>query len=123
MAQTKIHGGVQISQGLTGSLTHVTLSFNSINVSGRLAVGGAVEKALELIAGAGFNPVIIGTPFDLNATADAMHVALEGTFGTDTYDGTNAETVAAHLEDILTAVAATIDGVDFSAILVTAFVY
>lgn len=46
--------------------------------------------------------------------------ALGGAFGTDTWDGTNSETFAAHLEDLVIA-AGTHQGVDLSSCLVTAY--
>lgn len=120
---TKANGGVATSVNTTGSLTHIRVNFNSVNVSAKFGVGGAVEKAAEVIQGAGFNIVMIGTAQDSDATADGVRMALEGTFGTDTYDGTNSETVAAHLEDVLQAVAATVDGVAFGSVTVDAFTY
>ena len=36
-----------------------------------------------------------------------IDVYLEGDFGTDTYDGTNSETLAAHLEDLIQGLGAT----------------
>jgi hypothetical protein len=33
-----------------------------------------------------------------------IDVYIEGDFGTDTYDGTNSETLAAHLEDLIQAI-------------------
>ena len=120
---TKVAGGVAASVNTTGSLTHVRVNFNSVDVSAKFGVNGAVEKACEVIQGAGFNIVMIGTAQDSDATADGVRMALEGTYGTDTYDGTNSETVAAHLEDVLQAVAATVDGVAFGSVTVDAFTY
>lgn len=120
---TKANGGVATSVNTTGSLTHIRVNFNSVDVSAKFGVNGAVEKAAEVIQGAGFNIVMIGTAQDSDATADGVRMALEGTFGTDTYDGTNSETVAAHLEDVLQAVAATVDGVAFGSVTVDAFTY
>jgi hypothetical protein len=38
---------------------------------------------------------------------------IEGDYGTDTYDGTNSETLAAHLEDVVQALG-TVDGIDLA---------
>ena len=37
-----------------------------------------------------------------------IDVYIEGDFGTDTYDGTNSETLAAHLEDLVQGLGATV---------------
>jgi len=50
-------------------------------------------------------------------------MSLEGVFGTDTYDGSASETIAAHLEDVLQADGSTVDGVDFSSATVDAFTF
>jgi hypothetical protein len=46
--------------------------------------------------------------------------AIGGAYGTDTYDGTNSETFAEHLEDLVIA-AGSHQGVDLSSCLVTAY--
>lgn len=46
--------------------------------------------------------------------------AIGGAYGTDTYDGTNPESLAAHLEDLVQA-AGTHQGLAMSGVLVTAF--
>ena len=50
-----------------------------------------------------------------------MTVLIEGDFGTDTYDGTNSETFAAHLEDLIQALTSVGAGsVNLSSATVTA---
>ena len=49
-----------------------------------------------------------------------MKILFEGTHGTDTYDGSNSETLAAHLEDVVQALTDT-DGITMSAVTVAAF--
>jgi len=51
-----------------------------------------------------------------------MSIAVEGDFGTDTYDGTNAETLAAHLEDVVQALG-TVDSINLGSASVTAKTY
>ena len=68
----------------------------------------AVAKTFEALAGAGVNVVIIGP---LHSTNNNVSIAVEGEFGTDTYDGSNSETIAAHLEDVVQALG-TVDGVN-----------
>ena len=45
-----------------------------------------------------------------------MDVYIEGEFGTDTYDGSNSETFAAHLEDLIQGLGASVgdNGIDLS---------
>lgn len=65
---------------------------------------GAVQKVLEVIMR---RNTIVGYS-DLRAdgggnAGQVFDVYLEGKFGTDTYDGTNSETLAVHLEDEIQA--------------------
>jgi len=46
---------------------------------------------------------IIGSPQNSNTEISIGVVALGGNFGTDYWDGTNSETFAAHLEDLVQA--------------------
>jgi hypothetical protein len=46
---------------------------------------------------------IIGSPQNSNTEISIGIVALGGNFGTDRWDGTNSETFAAHLEDLVQA--------------------
>ena len=59
--------------------------------------GKAVEKVLNAIQ-QDFNVVIA------QVDRDQISVALQVTAGTDTWDGTNSETLAAHVEDLVQAV-------------------
>jgi len=130
MAQvTRVNGGVaapvtkSANQMLNGDLTHIRVNFNSIDVSGKFGVGGAVEYATKLIMNQGLTIVAIGTAQNSDATADGVRMSLEGVFGTDTYDGSVSESIAAHLEDVLQADGSTVDGVDFSGATVDAFTF
>ena len=98
---------------------------------------GAVQQVLATIAR---QTTIVGySALRADGGANAgqiFDVYVEGKFGTDTYDGTNSETLAAHLEDLIQALttagirtAATIavsgesanaGGVDLSSATVTA---
>jgi hypothetical protein len=44
---------------------------------------------------------------------------IEGEYGTDTYDGSNSETLAAHIEDVVTALG-TVDSIVTGSITVAA---
>ena len=48
-----------------------------------------------------------------------MSLMLEGEFGSDTYDGSNSESLAAHLEDVIIALG-TVDSIDLSGATVAA---
>ena len=50
-----------------------------------------------------------------------IDVYIEGDFGTDTYDGTNSETMAAHLEDLVQGLGATVgaNSIDLTSATVT----
>lgn len=50
-----------------------------------------------------------------------MDVYIEGDFPTDTYDGTNSETLAAHLEDLIQGLGATVgaNSIDLTSATVT----
>lgn len=92
------------------------LDTDYVNYSGA-AARSPVAVALEAIAQVA-SIEVIGT---VSTTALRIAVAAPGgAFGTDTYDGTNPETFAAHLEDL---VQATVDcqGTDMSATTVAAF--
>ena len=74
---------------------------------------------MDAIQGAGFNIVIIGA---LHSADNNISVCVEGEYGTDTYDGSASETLAAHLEDVLIALG-TVDSVNFASATVTAKTY
>ena len=93
--------------GLTKALAAFDIDFavNATNfASTELGAGGAVKNVLATVATMG---VIVGySALRADAGANAgqvMTVLIEGDFGTDKYDGTNSETFAAHLEDLIQA--------------------
>lgn len=56
---------------------------------------------------------VIGTVDNTGGTGQGLRIgvaALGGNFGTDTYDGTNSETFAAHLEDLVQATSTATSG-------------
>ena len=97
------------------TLTHLDIDFGAA-VNAKLGPTSAVAKTFEAIAGAGVNVVIIGP---LHSTNNNVSIAVEGEYGTDTYDGTNSETLAAHLEDVVQALG-TVDSINLGAATVTA---
>jgi len=88
------------------TLQFFTLTFPSaINAKlGATAAGvrSPVVAALDAIAQV-CSIEIIGSPQNSNTEISIGVVALGGNFGTDRWDGTNSETFAAHLEDLVQA--------------------
>ena len=101
------------------TLTNASRSFNGKDLNGftidlgvnatnfgstEMGPNGAVQQVLAQIAR---NTTIVGySALRADAGANAgqlIDVYVEGKFGTDTYDGTNSETLAAHLEDLIQA--------------------
>ena len=85
-------------------------------VNGSLGPAGAVEAVFEAIQSEGFNILGHGPLHSTNAN---MSLMLEGEYGTDTYDGSNSETVAAHLEDVIIALG-TVDSINLASATVAA---
>lgn len=81
-----------------------------------------VAVALEAIAQAA-SIEVIGTVDATGGAGRGLRIAVAaigGAYGTDTYDGTNSETFAAHLEDLVQA-AGTHQGVDLGTATVAAY--
>ena len=81
-----------------------------------------VAVALEAIAQVATIEVI-GTVDSTGGTGQGLRIAVAaigGAYGTDTYDGTNSETFAAHLEDLVQA-AGTHQGVNLASAAVAAY--
>ena len=66
--------------------------------------------------GAGFNILGYGALTDTNTVSAMM---IEGEYGSDTYDGSNSETLAAHLEDVIIGLG-TVDGIILASATVAA---
>tara|TARA_R110000772_G_scaffold134054_6_gene242526 strand:- start:8567 stop:8938 length:372 start_codon:yes stop_codon:yes gene_type:complete len=99
--------------GKTVSLIEVTYPAAVNTKTGPLSTIQAVHNA---IMGAGFNILGIGALTDTNTVQALM---IEGEYGTDSYDGTNSETLAAHIEDVVTALG-TVDAIVTGSITVAA---
>ena len=96
-------------------VTLVDVDFGAA-VNGSLGPAGAVEAVFEAIQGEGVNILGHGP---LHSTNVNMSLMLEGEYGSDTYDGSNSESLAAHLEDVMIALG-TVDSIDLSAATVVA---
>ena len=111
MAQTQNAGAAVAAGHFSGlPLAGIQVDFGA-DVSAKLAVGGAVDVFLKAVGNEGLTPVAVGTVDATGGAGQGLKVLFEGTHGTDTYDGTNSETLAAHLEDVIIALG-TVDGVN-----------
>ena len=111
--------------GLTKALAAFDVDFavNATDFSAtELGAQGAVKEVLNVIATMGTIVGYSALRADGGANAgQVMTVLIEGDFGTDEYDGQNAETFAAHLEDLIQAKTAAGTGpVNLSSATVTA---
>lgn len=120
MAQSQNAGAAVAAGHLGGKVfAGIQLDFGA-DVSAKLAVDGAVDVTLKAIMNEGLTPLAIGTVDATGGTGQGLKVIFEGEHGTDTYDGSNSETLAAHLEDVVQALG-TVDGVNLALATVAAF--
>jgi len=120
MAQSRATGSVVKPGHYNGlPLAGIQLDFG-VDATAKLAADGGVDVIIKAITNEGLTPVAIGAVDNTGGTGQGMKVLFEGTHGTDTYDGTNSETLAAHLEDVVQALTDT-DGITMSAVTVAAF--
>ena len=120
MAQTQ-NAGAAVAAGHVGGkvIAGIQLDFGA-DVSAKLAVGGAVDVVLKAIMNEGLTAFAIGTVDATGGTGQGLKILFEGEHGTDTYDGSNSESLAAHLEDVVQALG-TVDGVNLASAAITAF--
>ena len=120
MAQTQNTGAAVAPAHLNGkAIAGIQVDFG-VDVSAKLAVGGALDIFLKAVGNEGLTPFAIGTVDATGGTGQGLKVLFEGEHGTDTYDGTNSETLAAHLEDVVIALG-TVDGINLASATVVAF--
>jgi hypothetical protein len=87
--------------------------------SANMGPGGAFQAILNAIAQ---NVTIVGhSALRTNGSGDGrmFDVLVEGEFGTDTYDGSISESLAAHLEDVIIGLG-TVNSVNLGSATVTA---
>ena len=77
-------------------------------------------KIIKAIQNEGLTCYAIGTVDATGGAGQGLKILFEGEHGTDTYDGSNSETLAAHLEDVIIALG-TVDGINLASATVTAF--
>jgi len=85
-------------------------------VNAKTGPESAIQAVHNAIMGAGFNILGFGALTDSNTVSAMM---IEGEYGADTYDGSNSETLAAHLEDVVIALG-TVDGINLASATVAA---
>ena len=119
MAQTQ-NAGAAVAAGHVGGkvIAGIQIDFGA-DVSAKLAVGSTVDATLKAIMNEGLTAFAIGTVDNTGGTGQGLKVLFEGEHGTDTYDGSNSETLAAHLEDVIQALG-TVDGVNLASASCTA---
>ena len=85
-------------------------------VNAKTGPESAIQATHNAIMGAGFNILGYGALTDTNTVSAMM---IEGEYGADTYDGSNSETLAAHLEDVIIALG-TVDSINLASATVAA---
>lgn len=111
----------------------VTLQFFQLTfpstVAAKLEATAAGARSPVLVALEAIQQVcsieVIGTVDATGGAGQGLRIAVAaagGAFGTDTYDGTNSETFAAHLEDLVQA-AGTHQSVNLASATVAAYVF
>jgi hypothetical protein len=112
MAQTKVAPIFDITQDvffIGKKITLIEITYPAA-VDAKTGPDSTIQAVHNIIQGIGFNILGIGKLTDTNTVQAIM---IEGDYGTDTYDGTNSETLAAHLEDVVQALG-TVDGIDLA---------
>ena len=112
MAQTKVEPIFDITQDvffIGKKITLIEITYPAA-VDAKTGPDSTIQAVHNIIQGIGFNILGIGKLTDTNTVQAIM---IEGDYGTDTYDGTNSETLAAHLEDVVQALG-TVDGIDLA---------
>ena len=96
--------------GLTVTAVTVDFAVNGTNFSStEMGAGGAVQAALKTLTQMATPIIITKIRSDGSNDGQVFDMIFEGAFGTDTYDGTNSETLAAYLQSelrLLTSVGA-----------------
>jgi hypothetical protein len=101
-----------------GADVSAMLDADTTNANPRSPVAVALEAIAQVAS-----IEIIGTVDATGGTGQGLRIAVAaigGAYGTDTYDGTNSETFAEHLEDLVKA-AGTHQGVNLASATVVAY--
>ena len=104
-------------------ITAVTVDFavNGTDFSStEMGAEGAVQAAIRRLTQIATPIIITKLRSDGSNAGQVFDMIFEGAFGEDTYDGSNSETLAAHLEDVVIALG-TVDGINLASATVAAF--
>lgn len=85
-------------------------------VDAKTGPSSTIQTVIHAILNENLSILGMSALYDTNQTIAFM---VDGEKGTDTYDGTNSETLAAHLEDVIQALG-TVDGVNLASASCTA---
>ena len=85
-------------------------------VDAKTGPSSTIQTVIHAILNENLSILGMSALYDTNQTIAFM---VDGEKGTDTYDGTNSETLAAHLEDVIQALG-TVDGVNLAGASCTA---
>ena len=118
MAQTKVAPIFDTTQDIFfigKTITLIEITYPAA-VDAKTGPNSTIAEVHELIQAKGFNILGIGALTDTNTVQAIM---IEGEYGTDSYDGTNAESLAVHLEDVIIALG-TVDSINLASATVAA---
>ena len=85
-------------------------------VNAKTGPSSTIQTVIHAILNENLSILGMSALYDTNQTIAFM---VDGEKGTDTYDGSNSETLAAHLEDVIQALG-TVDGVNLASASCTA---
>jgi len=107
--------------GKTITAVTLDLAVNGTDFSStELGPNGAIQEVIAAMSKEATPIIITKLRTDGSNDGQVMDFIYEGEFGTDTYDGTNSETLAAHLEDVVQALTDA-DGITMGSVTVAAF--
>jgi len=117
MAQTKVNPvWVDEEKFMIGlKPTFVEVGFGA-DVSSKTGPSSTIQTVIHAILNENVSLLGYSALYDTN---QSMALMIDGEKPTDTWDGSNSETFAAHLEDVLQALG-TVDGVNLASATVTA---
>ena len=117
MAQTKVNPTYVDEEkffiGLKPTFFEVTFG---AAVNAKTGPTSTIQTVIHAILNENLSILGMSALYDTNQTIAFM---VDGEKGTDTYDGSNSETLAAHLEDVIQALG-TVDGVNLAGASCTA---
>lgn len=122
---TKVNPAIEVRSrsfmGKTLDMYTLDIANHAVDMDNEMDPGEAFDIVLRTI---GTMATIVGyseNRTDGSNNGQLIDFYVEGDFGTDTYDGTNSETFAAHLEDLIQGLGSTVgaNNVDLSSATIT----